>query len=254
MTATVDLNADLGEGFGAWSMGDDDGLLSVVSSANVACGFHAGDPQIMRRVCTIAVARGVALGAHVAYRDLAGFGRRALDVPVDDIRDDVLYQLAALDGFARAAGGAVRYLKPHGALYNRAVDDPGAASAVVGAATDFGGGIAVLALPGSELLRAAAAAGLEGVEEGYVDRAYDDRGRLVPRSQKGAVLHDVDAMIARTVRMATTGTVAAAGGADLDARIRSLCVHGDTPGALDMARRVRAGLEAAGVTIRPFTA
>ncbi len=248
----VDLNADLGEGFGAWSMGDDDGLLSTVTSASVACGFHAGDPSIMRRVCATSAERGVTVGAHVAYRDLAGFGRRAMEVPHDQLRDDVLYQLAALDGIARSAGTAVRYVKPHGALYNRAVDDAEVADAVAAAARGLGRDLAVLALPGSALLHAASEHGLAGIAEGYVDRAYDGRGRLVPRGQPGAVGHDADSMVARAVELACTGTTAAADGTRLALVVRSLCVHGDTSGALDLARRVRSGLEAAGVGIGSF--
>ena len=238
--AAIDLNADVGEGFGGWGMGDDEALLDLITSANVACGFHAGDPSIMRRTCELAVSRGVRIGAHIGYRDLAGFGRRHLDVEPEVLHDEVLYQVAALDGCARAVGTAVRYVKPHGALYHRCSDDPEAAAAVVAALRAHGGGLAVLGAPGAELLRQAEQAGLEAVAEGFADRAYDDAGRLIPRSQDGAVLEH-DAAVAQAVAIARGGAVA------------TLCLHGDTPGAVALARAVRAALEDAGVDLAPFS-
>lgn len=249
---TVDLNADLGEGFGAWSMGDDAALLDIVTSANVACGFHAGDPSIMRRTCALAAERGVVIGAHVAYRDLAGFGRRDIDVAPAELEADVLYQLGALDACCRAAGTTVRYVKPHGALYNRGHHDDAHAGAVVRAVVAFGGDVAVLGAPGSRLLALAADAGLATAREGFADRAYRADGTLVPRSQPGAVHHGLDAVVAQAVALATTATAITLDGEPVAVPARSLCVHGDTPDAVAMARAVRAALQAAGVRVAPF--
>ncbi len=253
MTHCIDLNADLGEGFGAWRMGDDEGLLSVVTSANVACGFHAGDPSIMARVCERAFALGVVVGAHVSYRDLAGFGRRDLRVAPAALRDEVLYQIGALEAVARAAGGRVAYVKPHGALYHRACAEPDAAAAVVDAVSAAGGGIGVLGLPDSALLRAAVGAGLPAFAEGYLDRAYEAGGELVDRSCPGAVLEDAGEISARALRMVIDGEVTARSGERVGMRVASLCAHGDTPGALASVRAVREALEAAGVRVRAFT-
>jgi 5-oxoprolinase (ATP-hydrolysing) subunit A len=251
---SVDLNADLGEGFGVWRLGDDDALLDVVTSANVACGFHAGDPATMRRVCARAVAVGVAVGAQVSYRDLAGFGRRFIDVAPAELTDDVLYQLAALDGIARTEGGRVTYLKPHGALYNAVVRHEEQAAAVVDAVVAYDRGLPVLGLPGSALLRLAAEAGLRTVAEGFADRGYTPAGTLVPRREPGAVVHDAAAVAERAVRMAADGTVLAVDGSPVAVAVESVCVHGDTPGAVELARAVRAALEAAGLTVAPFAA
>jgi UPF0271 protein len=237
----VDLNADLGEGFGAWSMGDDAALLDVVTSANVACGFHAGDPSIMRRVCTRAAERGVRVGAHVSYRDLAGFGRRFLAVEPDVLRDEVTYQIAGLDGMARACGTRVSYVKAHGALFNRAADDPEHAKALVAGVQAYARDLPLLALPGSVLLAVAQDGGADVVLEGYPDRAYTEDGRLAPRAQPGAVLHDPSVIAEQALNLARSGEVA------------SLCVHGDNPAAVNAARAVRAALEEAGLTLRPFT-
>jgi 5-oxoprolinase (ATP-hydrolysing) subunit A len=249
----MDLNADLGEGFGIWQLGDDDALLDVVTSANVACGFHAGDPCTMRRVCTAAAARGVAIGAQVSYRDLAGFGRRFVDVAPDELTADVMYQIGALDAFARAAGTRVSYVKPHGALYNTAVTHEAQASAVVAAVVAHGGGLPILGLPGSALLSAAAAAGLCCVREAFADRGYTPQGHLVPRTQPGALLPDTQAVVERAVRLAVDGQIVAVDGTVLDVEADSLCLHGDTPGAVEHARAVRAALTGAGVELAPFT-
>ena len=249
---SVDLNADLGEGFGVWRLGDDDALVDLVTSANVACGFHAGDPSTMRRVCTRAAARGVAVGAQVSYRDLAGFGRRFVDVEPGELTDDLLYQLAALDGIARVAGTRVSYVKPHGALYNAAVTHAGHARAVVDAVAASDRQLPVLGLPGSELLRAAAAAGLRTVAEGFADRGYTAGGALVSRQEPGALLEDPAEVAQRAVLMATDGVVVAVDGTRLRMPVESVCVHGDTPGAVAMARAVREALEAAGVALAPF--
>ncbi|WP_329067985.1 LamB/YcsF family protein [Amycolatopsis sp. NBC_01480] len=248
----MDLNSDLGEGFGAWKMGDDEAMLDIVTSANVACGFHAGDPGVMRRVCERAAERGVTIGAHVGYRDLAGFGRRALDIAPEDLADDVLYQIGALDAFARAVGTSVRYVKAHGALYNTAAVDAEQAAALVEGVRRYGSDLALLCPPDSEMLHAAVAAGVTGHAEAFADRAYTPSGRLVSRKEPGAVLHDAAAVATRAVTMATTGEVLDADGGKLTMRADSLCVHGDTPGAVELARRIRESLEAAGVTLAPF--
>jgi UPF0271 protein len=248
----IDLNSDLGEGFGSWPMGDDDALLEVVSSANVACGFHAGDPSILRRVTEKAAERGVVIGAQVGYRDLPGFGRRFIDVDPAELVNDVIYQIAALDGFARIAGTKVRYVKPHGALYNAIVTHAEQAAAVVDAVVRYDRELPVMGLPGSEWLKQASAAGLTTVPEAFADRAYTPEGTLVSRRLPGAVVHDPDVVVERSVRMAVEGTVVAVDGTVVEVRARSLCVHGDTPGAVEIARRVRAGLTDAGVELRPF--
>jgi 5-oxoprolinase (ATP-hydrolysing) subunit A len=248
----IDVNADLGEGFGIWRLGDDDALLEVVTSANVACGFHAGDPVTMQRVCARAEARGVAIGAQVGYRDLAGFGRRRIDVAAPDLRADVLYQLGALDAFARAAGTRVRYVKPHGALYNTAADDEGQAGAIVAALAAFDPGLPLLGLPGSASADAAAGAGVAFVPEAFADRAYDRDGRLVARNQPGAVITDEAAAVEQAVSIARDGRIRAIDGAELTVAAASICVHGDTPGAVALARAIRAGLGQHGVAVEPF--
>lgn len=250
--ATLDLNADVGEGFGAWTLGDDAALLGVVTSASIACGFHAGDPVIMRRTCRRAAERGVTVGAHVGYRDLAGFGRRPLRMPADELAADVLYQLGALEACARAAGTGIGYVKPHGALYTTAVTDHDQAGAIARAIADFRPGLAVLGLPGSALLDAAGAAGLEPVPEAFADRAYDAAGALVPRRLTGAVLHDAGQIAARCLRLATQHTVTAIDGTEIAVSARSICVHGDTPDAVAIATGVRAALCGAGIELTAF--
>ncbi|GAA3308233.1 LamB/YcsF family protein [Streptomyces cinereospinus] len=250
--SAIDLNADLGEGFGRWRLTDDEQLLSVVTSANVACGFHAGDAPTMRRVCELAAARGVTIGAQVSYRDLAGFGRRAMEVPPAELAAEVAYQIGALGVFARAAGARVAYVKPHGALYNRVVRDEEQAGAVVDGVLLAGGALPVLGLPGSRLLELAAKAGLPAVPEAFADRAYTDEGTLVPRGREGAVVTDPEAVVARSVDLARSGTVVSHSGARIGVRARSLCLHGDTPGAVELARRVRRRLETAGVRVEAF--
>ncbi|MGW0597866.1 LamB/YcsF family protein [Streptomyces sp. NPDC002776] len=249
---SIDLNADLGEGFGRWRLTDDEGLLSVVTSANVACGFHAGDAVTMRRVCELAAERGVRIGAQVSYRDLAGFGRRAMDVPSAELTAEVAYQIGALEVFARAAGTRVSYVKPHGALYNRVVRDEEQAGAVVDGVLLADATLPVLGLPGSRLLELAAGAGLPTVTEAFADRAYTDEGTLVPRDREGAVVTDPDTVVARSVGMARSGEVEAHSGARIRIRARSLCLHGDTPGAVDLARRVRDQLQRSGVRVEAF--
>lgn len=248
----IDLNADLGEGFGRWQLTDDEALLSVVTSANVACGFHAGDPSTMRRVCELAAGHGVVIGAQVSYRDLAGFGRRAMDVPPDELADEITYQIGALEVFARAAGARVGYVKPHGALYNRCVHDEEQAHAVIAGIRAAGGALPVLGLPGSRLHEAAREAQLPVVGEAFADRAYTAEGTLVPRREPDAVIHDPDEVVKRALGMARDQAVTSRDGTRVALTARSLCLHGDTPGAAGLARRVRSELTASGVHLRSF--
>jgi UPF0271 protein len=249
----IDVNSDLGESYGVWTLGDDDAMLSVVTSANVACGFHAGDPTVLRAACRRAVERDVAIGAQVSYPDLLGFGRRHLDMDVHELRDAVLYQLGALDAFAQVAGSEIAYVKPHGALYHAATGQRPIAEAIVAAASEYDPSLAVLGLPGSELLNAAAEAGLEAVAEAFADRAYRPDGGLVPRREPGSVITDPDEVAVRAVRIATDGEIVAIDGSVVSVRARSICVHSDTPGAVGLARAVRAALDAAGVGVYRFT-
>ena len=249
---TVDLNSDLGEGFGHWSLGDDDALLGIVSSANVACGYHASDASIMRRVCARAVEHDVAIGAQVGYRDLPGFGRRFIDIEPQALTDDVIYQIAALEGFARIAGGRVRYVKPHGALYNAIVHHEEQAAAVVAAVQAYDAKLPVLGLPGSTWLRLADEGGLTTVHEAFADRAYTPEGTLVSRRRPDAMLHDPEEIAKRCVAMANGDPVTDVEGGQLRLQPGSICVHGDTAGAVDIARRVRAALADADVTLAPF--
>jgi UPF0271 protein len=252
VSTAIDLNSDLGEGYGIWTLGDDEALLRVVTSANVACGFHAGDPDILRRVCHQAAERGVVIGAQVGYHDLGGFGRRAIDVEPGSLTNDVVYQIGALDGFARIAGTRVRYVKPHGALYNTVVHDESQAAAVVEAVRLYDPSLPVMGLPGSVLLAIAKDAGLPTVTEAFADRGYTPQGTLVPRSAPGALLHDPTEVAERMVRMVQTGLVRASDGTDVAVGADSICVHGDSPGAVEMAVSVRQALAASGVEIRPF--
>lgn len=248
----IDLNSDLGESYGNWSLGDDAAMLSLVSSANVACGFHGGDPTVMRQTTLTATGEGVMIGAHVGYPDLVGFGRRFMDISPDALCDLVLYQIAALEGFARAAGSRLVYVKPHGALYNAVVHHRAQASAVAQATRTFDSSLKILGLPGSVLLETAQEQGLAVVKEAFVDRAYTSEGTLVSRRQPGAVLTDVSVVAQRATRMVTHREVEAIDGSVIPIEADSLCIHGDSPGAVAMAREVRAGLTAAGVKIRAF--
>lgn len=253
MTITrIDLNADLGESFGAWTLGDDEALLEVITSANVACGFHAGDPTVLRRTCERAAELGVVIGAQVGYRDLAGFGRRFIDMDPHDLTNDVIYQIGALEAFARVAGTRVRYVKPHGALYNAIVHHRDQAEAVAEAVRRYDPTLPVLGLPGSVWLEVAGSAGLTTVPEAFADRAYTPEGALVSRREAGAVLEDADHVSERSVRMATRQEVVAADGSIVAVSAGSVCVHGDSPGAVAMATAVRRGLEEAGVRVEPF--
>jgi UPF0271 protein len=248
----IDLNSDVGESFGRWVLGDDAALMPSVTSVNVACGFHAGDPSTLRRTCALAADGGVTVGAQVGYRDLAGFGRRFIDMDPAELTDDLIYQIGALQALAAVTGTSVRYVKPHGALYNAVVHHRWQALAVVDAVRSVDPGLPVLGLPGSVLLDEVRAAGLRAVPEAFADRGYTASGTLVPRNEPGALLHDTDEVAARMVRMVTDGVITSVDGTDVQANAESICVHGDSPGAVEMAAGVRQALEAAGVTLRTF--
>lgn len=247
----IDLNSDLGEGFGAWTLGDDAAMLDLVSSANVACGFHAGDPQVILTTLRQAAARAVAVGAHVSYPDRVGFGRRPMELSSDELTADVIYQIAALRGMARASGLRLVHVKPHGALYNTMARDMRQADAVIAGIRHIDASLMLMGLAGSAGLQRAADAGLATISEVFADRAYDAEGRLVSRQEPGSVLHDPDTIAARMVRLATTGQIEATDGTALHLVADSICVHGDSPGAVAIARHVREGLMAAGVTLSP---
>ncbi len=249
---TIDLNSDLGEGFGHWTLGDDDALLAIVTSANIACGFHASDASIMRRVCTRAAENGVAIGAQVGYRDLPGFGRRFIDIEPPALTQDIIYQVGALQAFAAVAGSRVSYVKPHGALYNAIVHHEEQAAAVVQAIVDYDATLPVLGLPGSVWLRLAKEAGLTTVPEAFADRAYTPEGRLVSRRLPGAVLHDAEEIAQRCVAIATGEPITNVEGGSVTITAGSICVHGDTTGAVEIARSVKQALETAGLTVATF--
>jgi UPF0271 protein len=245
----IDLNADVGESFGAWSLGEDDALIPHVTSINVACGAHAGDPRTIDRTIALAVEHGVAVGAHPGYPDLAGFGRRAMDLPPEDIEASVLYQVAAVAGFARAHGTPLRHVKAHGALYNRAARDTAAAAAIARAVRRFDPSLALVGLAGSALLAAGREAGLPVLAEAFADRGYEPDGSLRARHHADALLADPEATARRAVRIACERRVTAIDGSDLEVAADTLCVHGDAPGAAARAAAVRAALVAAGVQV-----
>jgi UPF0271 protein len=251
--ASVDLNADLGEGFGVWTLGDDNAMLELVTSANVACGFHAGDPAGLARVCRAAADRGVRIGAQVSYRDLVGFGRRFIDATAEDLTADVMYQIGALSALATAAGSTVSYVKPHGALYNSIVTNRDQARAVAAAVHAVDPGLPVLGLSGSVFFAEAQKLGLRTVAEAFADRAYQPDGQLVSRRETGAVLHDVEEIADRVISMVTSGNLTAIDGSTIDISVKSVCVHGDSPGAVQIATAVRDRLAAEGVTLAPFS-
>jgi 5-oxoprolinase (ATP-hydrolysing) subunit A len=248
----IDLNSDLGESLGNWKLGDDEAMLDIVTSANVACGFHAGDSLTLQRTCAQAAERGVVVGAQVGYRDLAGFGRRFIDMEAAELTADVIYQIGALEAMCRVAGVRVAYVKPHGALYNAIVHHEEQAAAVVAAVVALDPSLHVMGLPGSAFLRIAQEAGLSTVAEAFADRAYTSEGHLVSRRQPGAVLHDPELVAARMVRLATEGRITAVDGTEIEVRADSICTHGDSPGAVEMARALRTALTGAGIEIAPF--
>lgn len=248
----IDLNADLGETWGNRSTADDDALLDVVTSANIACGFHAGDPETMARTVAGALRRGVTVGAHVSYRDRQNFGREFMDLPPAELQADITEQLDALTAACVAAGARLAYVKPHGALYHAICTHPGQAKALVTATIAHDPSLQLLGLPDTLATRLAAEAGLTTVTEAFADRAYTPVGGLVPRGTDGAVLRDPDLVAGRMLQLVTTGAVEAIDGTPVAISARSICVHGDSPGAVAMARAVRARLEAAGLSLAPF--
>jgi UPF0271 protein len=253
VVASIDLNADLAEGFGVWELGDDEAMLDIVTSANLACGFHAGNPVGLARTCRAAEKRGVRIGAQVGYFDLAGFGRRRIEVEPAELSADVIYQIGALQALARAAGSTLGYVKPHGALYNTIAVDREQARAVAEAVHSVDPGMPVLGLAGSVFFEEASRLGLRTVAEAFADRAYRADGRLVPRSESGAVLHDPAEIARRVLTMVEAGTVTAADGSAVRIEVESVCVHGDSPGAVGIATAVRRELLAAGVDVTAFT-
>jgi 5-oxoprolinase (ATP-hydrolysing) subunit A len=248
----IDLNSDVGESFGSWNLGQDEALIPLVSSINVACGFHAGDPLVMERTVGVAQRSGVAIGAHPGYPDLVGFGRRDLDMAPDELEAALLYQVGALAAFASAAGTELQHVKPHGALYNRASVDREVARTIARAARRFSGGLILVGLGGSALLDAGREAGLRVAAEAFADRAYEPDGTLRSRRQPEAVLTDPDRVAQRAVAIATESRVEAIDGSIVEMHAETICVHGDTPGAAVLAQAVRAALDAAGVTVQPL--
>jgi len=246
---TIDLNCDMGESFGAYTIGADEAVMASITSANVACGYHGGDPGVMRRTVRLARDAGVAVGAHPGFPDLVGFGRREIRMAAQDVEDMVVYQIGALAAIARSEGLPLSHVKAHGALYNMAVTDNRLAEAIARAVMVVDPALIFFALPGSELARAANGLGLQVALEGFADRSYEPDGSLTPRSRAGAVIHDVDAVVARALRMVRDGVVTASDGSTLEMRVDTMCTHGDTPGAQSLTRALRTSLERAGVTV-----
>ena len=245
----VDLNADVGESFGPYSLGDDAGLMRSVTSVSVAAGFHGGDPSVLRRTLRLAKDHGVAVGAHPGFADRQGFGRREIAMPLQEIEDLVLYQIAAVAGVATAEGLRLRHVKPHGALYNMAARDERLAQAIARAVAAFDDSLILVGLSGSRLIEAGAASGLSTAAEVFADRSYADDGSLAPRTLAGAVISDREVAASRTIRMVREGMVDTLGGATLPVEVQTVCVHGDTPDAAALATRVRAGLESVGIVV-----
>ena len=245
----IDLNSDLGESFGPWPMGQDAALMDSITSANIACGFHAGDPGVMRQTIALARDKGVAIGAHPGFPDLVGFGRRDMKATAAEVEDLVLYQVAALAGMAAAQGIKLQHVKAHGALYNMACKDRPLADAIARAVAMFDRSLILFGLPSSELLRAGEAAGLAVAAEVFADRAYERDGSLTSRNTPGSVIHDENTVVDRAVRMVKDQQVVAVDGSVIRLKADTICLHGDTPGAADLARVMRRGLESAGVRI-----
>lgn len=246
---TIDLNCDMGESFGAYTIGADAEVMRSITSANVACGYHGGDPGVMRRTVRLARDAGVAVGAHPGFPDLQGFGRREMQLPPQDVEDMVLYQIGALAAIAASEGVSLQHVKAHGALYNMAARDPALAGAIARATRAFDPSLILFVLPGSELQRAGESAGLRVALEGFADRAYEPDGSLAPRSRSGSVIHDPDEVVRRALRMVTDGRATATDGSDIALRVDTICTHGDTPGAHELTRRLRAGFERQGVVV-----
>lgn len=248
----IDINSDVGESYGIYSFGQDDELLEVVSSANIACGFHGGDPTGIAKTVNIAAKNGIAIGAHVSYPDLVGFGRRFIDINPENLIWDIIYQIGALEAIAKTAGTHVRYVKPHGALYNRITTDETQARAVVEAIARVDRSLTILTLPHSAVISIANSMGIKTVTESFADRAYLASGQLVPRSQANAVIHDENTIIERALQMAKDSTVTSIEGSTVDVQSDSICIHSDTPGAGSLGRKIKAALTKAGIEISPF--
>ena len=248
----IDLNSDLGESFGPWMMGQDAALMARISSANIACGFHAGDPGTMRATIALARKQGVAIGAHPGFPDLVGFGRREMKTTPAEVEDLVLYQVSALSGMASAQGMRLQHVKAHGALYNMACRDRALADAIAQAVAAFDRSLILFGLPNSELLRAGEAAGLRVAAEVFADRAYDPDGSLTSRTKPGSVIHDTRQVVQRAIKMVKEKQVIAVDGSAIALQADTICLHGDTPGAAEHARAVRTGLEAAGIQVAAF--
>ena len=248
----IDLNCDMGESFGAYTIGRDAEVMPFITSANVACGFRAGDPRVMRRTIALALRHGVAVGAHPGFPDLMGFGRREMKVDPGEIEDAVVYQVGALAAMAATQGARLQHVKAHGALYNMAARDAALAEAIARAVASVDRSLILFGLPGSQLFEAGTRAGLPVAAEAFADRAYEPDGTLVSRTKSGAVIHDAREVVARVVQMVCDGTVVAVDGSRIHLQASTICTHGDTPGAEDLVRRIRAGLEAANVEVRPL--
>ena len=249
----IDLNSDLGESFGPWPMGQDAALMASITSANIACGFHAGDPGVMRQTLALAKDRAVAVGAHPGFPDLVGFGRREMKATAAEVEDFVLYQVSALAGMAAAQGMRLQHVKAHGALYNMACKERALADAIARATAAFDRSLILFGLPNSELLRAGEAAGLRVAAEVFADRAYERDGSLVSRTRPGSVIHDQHAVVDRAVRMVQRKEVVTVDGATIALQADTICLHGDTPGAADLAHQIRRGLESAGIQVAALT-
>src|SRR5256885_1491863 len=250
----IDINSDMGESFGAYAIGHDQGLMKSITSANIAAGFHAGDPSVLRSTVRRAKAHGVAVGAHPSFPDLSGFGRREMKMSGQEVEDLVLYQIAAVAGVAHVEGVTLQHVKPHGALYNMAARDVALAAAIARAVASFSPSLILLGLPESELLKAGRAAGLRVAAEVFADRAYEPDGSLVSRKRLGSIIHDVDAVVARAVQMAKEGTVVAIDGSTIRVQADTICVHSDTPGADELAVKLRTALQAAGISVKALAA
>jgi UPF0271 protein len=254
MSDDIDLNCDLGEGFGRYAMGDDAAMLEIVSSVNVACGFHAGDPDIMAERAAQTLEKGIALGAHPSFDDLRGFGRRRIHgIPAKELHNLIIYQVGALMGLARSVGQTVAHVRAHGALGNMTDEDPEMAKTLAGAVAAMNANLALMTMPGCAADKAAQAAGLKVARQAFADRAYNDDGSLVSRSQPGAVLDDTRAATERVIRLAEEGVIESINGKTLQLDARGVCVHGDSPAAVQMAESIRTALENRGLTIKPHT-
>ena len=254
MTDSIDLNCDLGEGFGRYTMGDDAAMLEIVTSVNVACGFHAGDPDIMAERAAQTLEKGIVLGAHPSFDDLRGFGRRRIrGIPASELRNLIIYQVGALQGLARSVGQKVSHVRAHGALGNMTDEDREMADMLAGAVADIDSELALMTMAGCAADRAAEALGLKVARQAFADRAYNDDGSLVPRTEPGAVLDDAEAAVERVIRLADEGVIESVNGKHLRLDPRIVCVHGDTPAAVKMAEHIRTALENRGIAVKPYT-